>query len=677
MGRASALPILNFKAMRLPKLIGFGIALGLASMLYAGNAQLKLTPDTTVSVSDNRSTVTITALLYTNKGDLVPDGTQVVFEAQGATFRESVLSTVQGRARAVLIAPGTPGTVKVTASALAYGATSTCEIEYFADRSLLSSAKEYVEVYSKNAMAYSPYAKRITASSPDQGVRLRYREIQVDADDLQFDVPSYSIKAKNAHVKMGRQEFDAIDLQLKLNARRGYAVTRYMAPTLSGVKAIGPWFQAVTEMKERLGTAEVSLSGIRAPEAMPSDAIFTFTSDEDSPTLIQAKKCIVFPRREVQFQDAELMAGGAKVMKLPLYRVSMTSAASDTYSILNVKDNKLAINYPYYVTLKPGQTSLFRFRTGESYGRGSGASNRISLDYELAWNQGDGMEGGLSFQGIARKDWGISFRQYIRFKDDTTLNANIELPSNKSLFGAVSMSKQFKGFAVSMFGSANRALRGTPFDTQTTSLTGESDPIKLGNLPLRFYYGLTASYDHSKSGLFERTNRNAGLRLRTQLTQQNLDRNTNLNASFTVTRNLAGGFQPFTYVGSATLSRQINSKASVFLTYDYLNDGFNSSLIGKHRLTLTGSYQDGRSSVNLYASRSLDLRRINYFADLAYSLGKRWGLAYSHTFSEYLNDRSLEMNPMLTYDLGQRQIGLVWSNRTKRFGIQILGGSLN
>lgn len=202
-------------SMRLPKLLSFILVTAMASLLYAGNAQLKLTPDTTVSVSDNRSTVTITALLYTNKGDLVPDGTQVVFEAQGATFRESVLTTVQGRARAVLVAPGTPGTVKVTASALAYGATSTCEIEYFADRSLLSSAKEYVEIYSKNAMAYSPYVKRLTASSPDQGVRLRYREIQIDADDLQFDVPAYAIKAKNAHVKMGRQEFDAVDLQDK------------------------------------------------------------------------------------------------------------------------------------------------------------------------------------------------------------------------------------------------------------------------------------------------------------------------------------------------------------------------------------------------------------------------------------------------------------------------------
>src|SRR6185369_3811759 len=109
------------------------------------------------------------------------------------------------------------------------------------------------------------------------------------------------------------------------------------------------------------------------------------------------------------------LVGGVKVLKMPLYSVSLTNGASlVTDQIIQVNDNQLAVDYPYYLSLKPGETSALRLRTGERYGRGTGVSRGIFLDYELGWNRGDEMVGGLTVSNIARQDWSIGLKQFLR-----------------------------------------------------------------------------------------------------------------------------------------------------------------------------------------------------------------------------------------------------------------------
>jgi hypothetical protein len=142
-------------------------------------------------------------------------------------------------------------------------------------------------------------------------------------------------------------------------------------------------------------------------------------------------------------------------------------------------------------------------------------------------------------------------------------------------------------------------------------------------------------------------------------------------------RNVWGSEQPLTLTGSATISRSINKNASMLLTYNYLDDGFNSRVVGRHSLNLNTNIDSGHFHFAGYALRSLDADRLTYFFDAALRFSKRWSVLYSHTFSEFLGEQSLEYYPTLAYDIGGRQIGLTWSNRTKRFGIQLLGAPIN
>lgn len=648
-----------------------------AVTVWASTAQIRLTPDAIASVADQRSTITVTALVLTPGGSPVPDGTQVVFSSTHGTFRDEVIQTIQGRARAVLIAPGTPGTATITARSYSPAATTTCEIEFFSDRSLLSAAREYVEVFSPGTMVYSPERTILTASAPGKGVRLRYRDIEIDADDLQLMVPTMEVRAKRAELRIGKEIFEVGELYFKLAARRGTAFTRYRGPVVTGVRPLPNWIGAITEEKELYGDAEITSSGTRPLSPSSPVPDYTFLDTSESASLIQAKRVVAFPRREIQFQDAQMIVGGVKVVRLPLYKAPVYSGAQlVTDQIININDNTLAVNYPHYLSLKPGLTSLLRFRTGESYGRGLGASTGAFLDYELSWNRGDDFDGGLVVSGIARRDYSVALRQAIRFSDDTQLNAAVEVPAGKSFFGNVNLRRPFRGFDVNILGSTTRTLSGARFEQQLLSLTADTNPVRAGRLPLRVSFGVGATSSSFTSDFMSSKQQSVGLSLNGRLIQQNIDKVTNLNGDFRLTRNLQGNAKPLALRGSLLLSRQLSSVSGLQLQYDYLNDGFGSRFLGTHRLGLRANYNANGLDLGFSASRSLDVERLDYMADLSYRFSPQWRFSYQHTFSQYLGLNDFDYVPTLWYNLGGRDFGLSWSSRTRRLGIQLFGAGL-
>jgi len=649
----------------------------LAAPAQADSGIVKLNSFPSISVADGRSTVTISAEIRDTNGSLAPNGTQVVFSATlGCTFREPVVKTQNGIAHAILEAGSIPGTVRITATALAYNATTSLDYELVSDRSLLSTAKEFVEIVADTKLLYSMDQKIIGAEKRDEPVFLRYREIEIEADSLQLNVPTYEVKAVKAKLRMGKVEREFDHLYLKLNQRTGFGTTIYSGPSLEVIPApYGVW-PAIRE-SVRFGTVEISASGIKPPANFTTPTIYDFDDITDTETTIAAKKAVAFPRKNIQFHRAEIFLGDAKVMALPLFQVNLYgNTPLLTEQIINVNDNQLAVNYPHFLSLKPGETSLLRLTTGEQYGRGTGVNRGLFLNYELNWNRGDDMDGGLTFRGINRSDWGAGIRQYMRIDDRTTANAQVEFPAHKSVYGAASLSRQFDGFSMSLNGSSTRTLRGTEFTSQNYTFVAEKDPTKVGKLPFRLYYGVTASSLASKSQSFSQSQDSAGVRARLQMSPQNLDPVTSLSASFHVSKlygrhTLSG----LSYLADVSLRRTLGRNAGVVVGYNYTEDGFTSSLIGRQSISAQAFYGGGRTSLSAFATRSLDLERSNYFIDASYRLSSLWRFSYAYTFSQYLTDKYLDYNFTLGYIFGGREFGLTWSNRTKRFAIQILGAA--
>ncbi|HMS54622.1 MAG TPA: Ig-like domain-containing protein [Fimbriimonadaceae bacterium] len=657
----------------LVSLLVFVIAIG-SSLAQFADIRLQAQPSATVA--DGKSTVAISATLRDRDGNLLPDGTQVVFTTTKGAIDQPIVKTYNGTARVTLRAGGVPGMATITATAITYNATASLEFEFVADRSMLSSAKEYIELYAEDRnLVYSLDAKVLEGSSPNGNVFLRYKEIEIRAQDLQVYVPLHEVRARKATLRMGKVERTYDQLFLKLNTRRGFGTTSFSA-TDYNIKAGATWFSfEKAGDRQRFGVVAVSTDKDEPVYGAVEPRFFEFEEIADSSSIIAAKKVVAYPRKEVQFQRAEVFVGGARIMKLPLFQVNLygpTPVLTD--QILTMRDNQIALNYPYYLTLKPGETSLLRFRAGDRYGRGSGGTRGTSLDYELAWNKGDDWDGFFTFTGIGRKDWGLGVRQYWRIDERTDANISVESPSHSSLFGNLSVGRRFDGFNLSFAGNSNRSLRGSSYSSSQYSVVAEKDPLKFGPLPMRLFFGLTAQ--HTTNRQFDQAASQSayGLRARLQSDSINITPNTTFNAELSSSKlsghNVSAGMA---WNGSALVSTRLSKEISLFTGYTYADDGYSSSVLGRHRINVQIPIYTRRGSLDLFMDKSLDIDRLSYRADARINLIRNLRFGYSYTYERFLGQGFTDYYMFLGYTIGFREFGITWSNRTRRIGFEILG----
>lgn len=654
------------------------LLLATLSVSLADTGVIRLTSYPSITVADGRSTTTVSAEIRDRNGRLVPDGTQVVFSTNLGSFNDPIAKTTSGTARAVFSAGSVPGTAKIQASAYSFNAVSTLDLELVADRSMLSNMKEYIEVVADGYMMYSMDQRIIGAAAPNRGVSIRYRGVTIEADDAQVNVTGYEVRARKAKLKFGKIEAEFDELYFRLNHETGYGVTTVEVPSFE-MHGQGSSFRFVKSTRSRYGIAEISRQGIVPPKTATPYGIFEFADLLDSTSTVSAKKALAFPKGQIQFHRAELFVGTNRVMKMPLFQVNMFSSSPlVTDQVLNVYDSQLSVNYPHYLSLKPGETSVLRLRTGERYGRNTTSLGGLFLDYEMNWNRGDDMEGGLTVTGITRKDWSIGARQHIRFDSRTVASAQLEFPAHKSMYGSANLNRQFDGFQVALNASQSRTLRGPKFESSQYTAVMEKDPTKVGNLPLRLFYGLTANYNSSSTETTTLTQNTVGARVRAQLLPVRLDPQTNLSGSLLFTRQVGTGvLSEFATFADLSLSRNFGAGASIYVTYNYADDGFTSRLTGKNSFSLSGFLEKGRTSFSIQANRSLDVDRQSYFVDSSYRISDLWRLSYQLTFDQYLGERYLEDIAMLSYRFGIREIGVTYSIREKRLGFQIFGAQFN
>lgn len=650
-----------------------GALLAAAALAVAeGTIQLSAFPN--VRVADGRSTITITAEVRDQNGSNVADGTEVVFESSIGIFRENLLRSQNGIVRSVLQAPSVPGIAVVRARALRVNATAQIEVEFVKDKSQLSSATDYIEVAAPSPMLCSPEDRIIQAEDPKGRVYVRYRDVRIDAAEVQVAITSYEVRARRATLTVDGKSRYFEDLNYKLNARRGTGTTEHEVDSLRLVAAM-PYVLHEVVRRKRLGLVDLASDGSLTAREIPAVGLFTFQDISAAPSHIEARKAIAFPTREVQFQQARVLVAGRTVFRVPMFQLPMSATGRPlTEQFLNVSNNQLLVNYPHYLSLGPGQTSLLRFRYGNSYGVGPGGTGGTYLDYELKWNKGSEMDGGLMVRNIGRSDWGVSVRQLWSTDERTTITAQLDTPAHRSLLGNVAISRDLGGLQANLTGSYSRSLQGSQFERNGVSLVVERHPTKLGFIPARLYLGGVASVDRYSSELVSDSDQRYGLRARTVSDPIRLWRGGTLNLSYNLARfhnDDTGAL--LTHEGSATLTSQFFGNTYFQTTYDYVDDGFSSNFLGRHRLTAETYANYGALSGRLMMSRSLDADRLFTSANLDYRLSRLWRLNYSYTLDRFDEDAFTNQSFILAYRLGIREFGLSYSTRTKRLGIELLG----
>lgn len=686
------------RSLRIPFVAALVAAAALAA---AGTYTIRLVPFPAAEVADGHSQVTVSAQVFSD-GRAAPDGTQVVFETNLGSFRESVIRTTGGWARATLVAGGVPGIARIKASIAAGDATgTTCEVEFVKSREELSRARETIEATSTGSLIFANDSKVIEGVASEKGVIVRYRDFEIHADVLQLDLNAFTVKARKATVKRGRNIVQYDSLFLDLTSRKGYGLANYPVTrpetlvTYPGgvafVETGSDGEPVVAQQRMRFGLVEIGHDKDRPLTTPLGQDPFAMADLSASPSTVGARKAVVYARREIQFHRADIFVDNAKVMKFPLFVVNLNSASGSplvTDDLVSVNDNQIALNYPHYLSLKPGMTSLLRFRTGTRYGQGLTANRGAFLDYELNWSKGDDMEGGLTLSGLARTDWVASMSQRWRMSNRTNASFQVASPSGRSFSGSASVGHAMGDYTLALNGNQSQTLAGPralSFNAQNYSLSLDRNPQRVPGVPVRMSYGLTASQLSSRGWIYDNNtkklrfqkidNSGAGLAARFFTDSIPIDGASSLNASFSATQlygpnaNANGGLS---LNGAVALSRQFGSSTSAFITYNFVKDGQNDQFTGPHSLSLIGNFAHGSTNFSLSANKGIGVDRMSLGAEASYRLSGLWRLSYSHFLNRYYGDHSSEFYGILSYRIGWREIGLTWSSRTNRPGIQLM-----
>jgi len=664
------------------------VLLIVSAFATAQNGIIQLESYPAMMVADGRSTLTVTAQLRDSNGSLVPNGTQVVFDSSLGSFREKIVETSNGFARAILVAGDIAGTARIRATALRFNAAAELDIELVASRAQLSTAQDYIEVVGSETLWYSVQDRVLSATGADRGAKLKFQNIEIEANDLQVQVQTYEVRARKAIVRIGNWEQEFETLFFRLNRKDGFGTATIMIEderSLSSEDLLNQELRknAYTDTEPALrpyyGLVEIKSRAVRLPEVQPDVRMLRFQDISDSVSMISAKKAVAYPRKEVQFHKADVQMANQRIMQVPLFRINVNTATPViTEQWVNVSNNSFALNYPHYLSLKPGETSLLRFKYGSNYGTGTGGGTGTFLDYELNWNRGVNFDGGLIVGGIGRDDWGLGIRQTWSSTDSTILSAQVDFPAHKSMFATANLSRQFTGFNTNLNSSYGQSLQGTRFTTDRNSLVVEKDAIKTGLIPGRIYLGFTANQSRLSGEGSSYYQQSAGARLRYVANPVRMGSGNMLNFTYSVSH-LSGHnvTQGISQLASLNLSMNPFDGAFLNTTYEFTDDGFSSDLLGKHKVIFEGLYNKGLMSFSGFYLQSLDVDRMSASARMRYKLGPLWRVSYGYYFDQFGPDSFLDQSYILSYRLGYRELGLSYSHRTKRLGIEILGTSID
>ena len=665
--------------MRWLKLISsFSLTFAVA-YVFATSGYIQVTSLPNAAVADGHSLINITAVVTDSHGNVLPDGTQVDFESDLGTFRQNLITTQNGRAQAVLQASLIPGTAHITVKVIGFDIQPTqTTVSFVTNRSLLSAANQVIEVMCPAGVEYDPQNHVIEANQDHQKVFMSYRETTILADHAQVNIDTMDVRASNVTLKIDGKQEHFRELIFNLDSLTGQGFANYTGYEFH-MKPNGYFFTMGFTPVHVFGHVDINRTKITQAKEKYSDKAFAYEDLSEAPALVKSVQAVVLPHNEIQFVKASLFVGEAHLMSLPLYQLSLQPGAPILMNqIVTVNNNQVAVSYPYYLSLGPRQSTFLRLHMGDQGSSGFGASNGPQLDYEIDWQRGEDSQGGFLLNGLGQSDWGLGAHEYTRIDRNTNLSAQIQLPQIKSFFGSVNLNHQMGAYNLNFLTNVSRTIVGNSLTDQNTEFTLQRNASKIGKLPLEFTYGLTSSLNTTTAPVPIRSQEAYGLTESFTMLPQQLQKGMTFNSAVSVNE-LAG-----TNVGgglginfSTLLSDALSQHSSVSLGYNYTQDPYQASRLGAQRITGTAYFHNGPTFFQISTGASLGVENVDTSADFGYQFARNWRFDSQYTLAKFISSTFLDYGLTLYYRIGQREVGLTWTEQTNRLGIVVLGSQFN
>ena len=626
-----------------------GVAQG-AAPLYS----LKLSVSPTILLADGKSVALISAEVRDDRGNLVPDGTQVQFSTSSGVLRDTVVVTSAGTARTQLTSSAVPGIATITATVPGASAFAEVRLAFTDDPEMLRQRVSTYLFSSSQYLAYSVGWRCVEAVSSEQKAEMIVGNVRLQARSYQYRLDDDLLIAEGAVLTRGKRMLVAERLRYSPRRDEGQAVI-VEDERVREVIFKGPlWEQEPVTVSKPDAYAYIDLSA--------SELLFVVDS------------ALLIPGERVQFRNAKLYVAGQKLLTLPMYDLSFRTGEPLGQQIIGINSGGLSIDLPLYYMVSPQAVGALRLRHAQRVGRAVYAIRPgWSLDLEHTYNRPGVMEGALALNSLTRGDWGLRWSHAHWFSPSASTHLFVDIPAHRHLYVNSGLSYGFGRGRIGLNLSGGQSLAGTRYRDRRSDLYVESNPVKLGS-SLRMTVSTTFSSRVTEFSNQRLRTDGAGVRSRLYTTPLRLAGfavNSSLAASYLWGSSQAAGGN---LLATVSASRALWDGAFLSLTYDYTHDRLvQVTGYGRQRLSGMFAWSVGqRFNASLVGTRILDSDSLTLFADTSYRLSALWRIGANFSYNRFQGTRYNDLQLSVGYRIGIRELLLTWSSLTRRWQIDLI-----
>ncbi|MBC7808274.1 MAG: hypothetical protein H7145_19245 [Akkermansiaceae bacterium] len=656
-----------------------------------GLATIRLTAAPYTIKADGRSTTVITAEVRDDAGRVVPDGTQVRFAVTAGRLDNTLATTQNGVARVILTSGDLPAASLITANLDSGGRATPAQITviFSNEADAAEIGPQWVRINGSQYTGYAADKGVIQANGKDGGAKVSFRNIELSADALQYEVRTGNVVAAgNVKLTVGDDEKQYTNLNFNMLSGQGIA-ERIDAEG----RSTGLWVDAIPVITEKPpGDGSRKVIGYEA---------FALADISDSSVAVTARGINIQPGRVIQFRGATFYLDGVKTASLPFHVMPLNQRELFAEQVVGVNSQGVTVDFPLYLNVQPSGINTLHIRRGSRVGS-SAYSNKAGWSFDLEQNyNGKRSEGTAQVTGLTRSDWGAFLRHAERLPGKIDGNLYMDTPNHSDLFGTMNLSRRFGSVTLNANGSGsyapsrndingNRTRAGGDVRTQ---LYGATDPRPLlGVQKLNYSLNLGTArqmfYGVNAEGRGYVDTHYTTLRLTTP--QLPLTRSVSVSQSFSLGQTWVApqrdgqtglGSSGATVLGTTAFGYRFGRVNFANMTYDYtqtpLTNGFTSDSIGRHRVGFSLYAEPFRAaSLSIGASRGLDVPSDNVTAELNVALGGPWRTRTRYFTAQYAGAFSSRFNELeygVFYRLGGRDLAVYYSTTSRRLQFDIVG----
>ncbi len=625
-------------------------------------------------VADGRSETTISAEVRDPKNNPVPDGTVVNFTTSVGSIERSARTTA-GVARVQLQSPAVVGTAIVSAVVENGGAVGQVRVDFLEPGTEMFN-DSFITISSPNHLGYDVNERIVDAAG---GVSIYSRGLSISAEEAQIDLKNNILRAKgkiggdNIVLKRGNKQFEASALYYDFNAMFGVLI----APASEGAK----------KMTFRGRDLYVEPATEDSHQALSLD----YLPVTEASMFIKARSMVIRPEEEIKFKKAVFYMDGSRMIKVPLYVVSLSGGTMSSGQMFSYSSDGLRLDVPFYYSLTPNSTGALRLRRGDA-GSWGYYSDRPGwqLDLQQDYNYAGTTEGTFMLSRITSPDdWGARWTNRTQFANNSQIYSYLDFPSHRSLFGSMSYARGFKAWSLSVNTRASSLFTGSSAIATTKSLASDiylqtrSRPALGGAFNYSFNTKFSVDVRDWKDVRDQDAPRQtlqqfgSGIGLQLYSRPAKLGALGMLNTSLGASQNFGMRAGP-SITGTAGLTKSFGHIGSAGLNYSYTfykQRRQEQQLIMNPLLDPNFSYSGHQLSFNLMlnpnqkwsafanATMSLSENTFNTFASIDYLLAPTWRL---QVLGNYWTGATPDNQFALAKAIGRQEFSLIWSTAEQR-----------